>query len=296
MKTSQKIKEKAFNLGFELAGIAPVLPVPDFDFFRWWLKQGYGATMTYLHRQAERRGDPEKVLPGSRSIICCGMNYYTGAAGDTVARYAQGKDYHVVVLERLKALEAFIRTEIDPGAKTKSYVDTGPVLERSYAARAGLGWIGKNTMLINEGVGSFTFLGEILTTLEFNESEYDRPALDQCGTCSKCLDACPTGALTEPGVLDSGKCVSYLTIEYRGEFSAEQEKMVGGHVYGCDVCQEVCPYNDRIPTTPTPEFQPRFERMEAAAFEDLTRDSAMDRIGWEQWNRNVRAVKKNGGL
>ena len=304
MSAAQKIKEKAHELGFELAGIAPAFPVPDFDFFRWWLDRGYAASMSYLQRGAERRGDPSKILPGVRSVVCCGLNYFAEAPGDLVARYAQGKDYHEVVLEKLRTLEDFMRNGIEGGAQTKSYVDTGAILERSYAARAGLGWIGKNTMLINNGVGSFFFIGEILTTLAFDEAEYDRPGIDQCGTCTKCLDACPTGALIEPGVLDANTCVSYLTIEHRGDFTEEQSKRVGGHFYGCDVCQDVCPYNDRIPVTPLPEFRPRPEfksRLETAAWEmtesgflKMIEESAMDRISFAQWSRNLRAAGSRG--
>lgn len=296
-----KIRDKAQSLGFELVGAAPAKPVPDLDLFRQWLAKGYGATMTYLNRQAERRGDPEKILPGVQTVICVGLNYFTGAPGDLIARYAHGEDYHRVIGEKLRELETFL-AEIAPEAKTKSYVDTGPVLERSYAARAGLGWIGKNTMLINEGLGSYFFLGEILTTLELDAEDYGVPALDQCGTCSKCLDACPTHAFPEAGVLDANKCVSYLTIEYKKEFTPEQESMVGGHLYGCDVCQEVCPYNDRIPATPMRELQPRgaVKAMLAGgepltaedSFSALIDESAMARIGRAQWLRNVHAQRR----
>ncbi len=303
MGKAEKIKKFAQGLGFELVGVTAAHPSPDHDFFRWWLDQGYGATMAYLNRQSERRGDPEKVLPGVKSVICVGLNYFTGASGDTIARYAHGQDYHRVIDEKLKALETFILSSIDASAQMKRYVDTGPVLERSYAARAGLGWIGKNTMLINNGLGSFFFLAEILTTIAFDEPDYDRPALDQCGTCTKCLEACPTDALPEPGVLDATKCISYLTIEYRGEFTESQSRGVGTHLYGCDVCQDVCPYNDRIPATYLPEFQPRPEVLARTASQawDMTEDefqkfregSAMDRIRYAQWQRNLSAVRKN---
>lgn len=295
MTRIQKIKEKAHELGFELFGATPASPVPDIEFFRGWLSRGFGATMTYLNRQAERRGDPEKILPGVKSLLCVGLNYFTGAPGDRIARYAHGEDYHRIIGEKLKVLESFISTYIGPEGTTKSYVDTGPVLERSYAARAGLGWIGKNTMLINDGLGSYFFLGEILTTLEFAPEDYGVPALDQCGTCSKCLDACPTGAFPEAGVLDANKCVSYLTIEYKKDFTADQSAMVGDHVYGCDICQEVCPYNDRIPATPLKEFQPRSAvvdflrespKIGEGEFPEFIAGSAMDRITYKQWRRN----------
>ena len=304
MKKSVQIKEKAHELGFELAGITPALPVPDFDRFRWWLDQGYAGLMGYMRRGMERRGDPGKILPGVKSVICVGMNYFTEGPPSPVARYAWGEDYHEVLGKRLKVLEEFIQ-KIDPEARTKAYVDTGAILERSYASQSGLGWIGKNTCLINDGVGSYVFLGEILTTFALEESEYDRPALDQCGTCSKCLDACPTNALPEPYVLDANRCISYLTIEYRENFSPEQSKMVGEHVYGCDICQEVCPYNDRIQPTALPEFQqrqvlaqtwaPEFKNLAEEGFSKMIQGSAMDRIKFKQWVRNCRSSlsKKN---
>lgn len=281
MKKADQIRQKAHELGFELVGMTPALSLPDLDFFRWWLDQGYAGTMDYLRRGMEKRGDPEKVLPGVKSVICCGLNYHTGTKAGPISSYAWGDDYHEVVGDRLRKLETYIKEEIDPTAKTKSYVDTGPVLERSYAARAGIGWIGRNTMLINNGIGSFLFLGEILTTMEFEPSDYDRPGLDQCGSCTRCLEACPTGALVEPGVLDSNRCISYLTIEYRGDFSEEQEKNIGGHLYGCDICQTVCPYNERIPVTPLKEFRPRIN------------PPGVRRANSFQWERNLTAVRQN---
>jgi len=298
MKKAEKIKQKAQELGFELIGFAPAHPMPDFDFFRWWLDQGYAGTMSYLHRGAERRGDPGKILSGVRSIICLGLNYHTGLFSHYISNYVLGEDYHRVIGEKLKVLEMFIQTEVDPDARTKSYVDTGAILERSYASQAGLGWIGKNTCLINNGLGSFFFIGEILTTLEFEENDYGRPEVDQCGSCTKCLDACPTQAFVQPYVMDANRCISYLTIEYRGEFSAEQKEMVGEHLYGCDICQQVCPYNDRIPSTPLAAFQPREGFLEKTRenlghltekeFKEITQQRAMDRISYGQWLRNVK--------
>ncbi|MBI4374420.1 MAG: tRNA epoxyqueuosine(34) reductase QueG, partial [Deltaproteobacteria bacterium] len=212
--------------------------------------------------------------------------------------HAWGEDYHRIIGEKLTELSEFIQREIDPGAKTKAYVDTGPILERSYAARAGLGWIGKNSCLINNGVGSFFFLGEILTTVSLG---YDQPALDQCGSCTRCLDACPTGALPEPGVLDATRCISYLTIEYKGEFTDQQKQRVGHHLYGCDICQEVCPYNDRIQASGNDAFYPRelfrspdlerLEKISEGEFKEIRRGSPMERIRWDQWRRNLEACK-----
>ncbi len=302
MNSTQRIKEKARQLGFELVGIAPATPTPDYTHFLRWLDQGHAGTMAYLQRGTGKRGNLELILPGVRSIICCALNYYTGdsltpnPSPDIIARYAWGEDYHEVMGKKMQQLETFIHQEIDPTAATKSYVDTGPILERAHAAQAGLGWIGKNSCLINNGLGSYIFLGEILTTLEL---DHDRPTYDQCGTCTKCLDSCPTGALVAPYQLDSRKCISYLTIEYRGDFDATQSKMVGDHLYGCDICQEVCPYNDRIPVTPLPEFQPRPALLQAkkvaseSEFKELIKGSAMDRIKFSQWVRNQEALKKS---
>jgi len=299
---TERIKGKAHQLGFELVGVTPSHPPPDFDYFQWWLDQGYAGTMEYLKRGLERRGNPEIILPGVKSIICCAINYYTGDppqgisdSSRTIARYAWGEDYHEVILARLNQLEEFIQSEIDPKALTKSYVDTGAILERSYAERGGLGWIGKNTCLINNGLGSYLFLGELLTTLKL---QYDHPTFDQCGTCTRCLDACPTGALPEEYQMDARKCISYLTIEYRGEFTEEESKMTHQHLYGCDICQEVCPYNQRIPVTPLVEFQPtnpflkqkpeEWEYLDEEQFKQQTKNSSMNRIQWSQWRRNLK--------
>ncbi len=302
MSLKERILDHALKLGFELCGLVPAYPVPDFDAFRSWLDQGYAGTMTYLGRGAEKRANPDRILPGVKTLICVGMNYHQSDPHPQIAQYALGRDYHDVMGAKLRLLEDFLRA-LDPTAKTKSYVDTGAILERGYAARAGLGWIGKNTCLINDGVGSFFFIGEILTTQEFPAEDYGLPALDQCGTCTKCLDACPTEAFVAPYVMDARRCISYLTIEYRGDFSEEQAAMVGGHVYGCDICQTVCPYNDRISGTREPGFQARpeirsltLERMRTLSedeFAALTRGNAMDRVKFLDWKRNVEAVKNS---
>ncbi|MBI2981491.1 MAG: tRNA epoxyqueuosine(34) reductase QueG, partial [Deltaproteobacteria bacterium] len=220
----------------------------------------------------------------------------------SISSYAWGEDYHRIIGEKLTELSEFIKREIDPDAMTKNHVDTGPILERSYAARAGLGWIGKNSCLINNGVGSFFFLGEILTTVALDD---DQPAFDQCGSCTKCLDACPTGALPEPGVLDAPKCISYLTIEHKGGFTDEQKKMVGDHLYGCDICQEVCPYNDRIQASSDKAFYPRelfrspdwerLEKINEGEFKAIRKGSPMERIRWDQWRRHLEACRLPAG-
>ncbi|MBI1909648.1 MAG: tRNA epoxyqueuosine(34) reductase QueG [Deltaproteobacteria bacterium] len=282
-------------MGFELVGIVPVKPVPDITFFQNWLSRGYHGTMTYLEKGMEKRADPEKILPGVRSVICCGMNYHTGQQRSIdqkspdrgwISAYAWGEDYHELVGDKLQKLEKFIHQEAGPTVKTKSYTDTGAILERSYAARAGLGWIGKNSCLINNGIGSFFFLGEILTTLEL---DYDKPTFDQCGSCNKCLDACPTGALVEPYLLDARRCIAYLTVEYRGELGEFADKLEG-NVAGCDICQEVCPYNEKIPVTAEKRFYPR-EGLVAPHLETLIgSQSPVPRIKQKEWERNLKVV------
>ncbi|MDO8644845.1 MAG: tRNA epoxyqueuosine(34) reductase QueG [bacterium] len=295
MQSSQaeKIKETARLLGFELVGVAPAKPVPDYNLFLSWLNKGYAGTMSYLHRGAERRGDPEKILPGVKSIICCGLNYFTDQKKSTdrkedeawISAYAWGEDYHKILEGKLKRLEEFIQS-LSGRARTKTYVDTGAILERSYAAQAGLGWIGKNSCLINNGIGSFFFLGEILTTLEL---DYDKPTFDQCGTCTKCLDACPTQAFVEPGVLDARRCLSYLTLEYRGTLTQDLK----GHVAGCDICQEVCPYNQAIPLSQEKGFYPR-EGLVAPKIEQLIgTKSPVPRIKQSQWERNISNIRSS---
>jgi len=247
--TSQEIKQRARQLGFDLCGVAPAAAFAELKFLRRWIDAGYAGTMGYLPRTAERRTDVRRVMPSAQSVIVTGTVYNTGQPYSTerrdpgiaeIARYAQADDYHDVISRRLEALVAWMREEHAEPFEARAYVDTGPVQERVYAQYAGLGWIGKNTCVINADVGSWILLAEILCSLPLDP---DRPALDQCGTCSLCLEACPTGAFVEPHVLDATRCISYLTIEYRGEAQAEQRAAVGNHVFGCDICQEVCPWN-----------------------------------------------------
>src|SRR4051812_15082524 len=259
--TAGAVKAKARQLGFDLCGIAPADSFPELTFLDEWLARGYAGEMAWMSRSADKRADVRNVVPGARSVIVTGTVYATTAMeseyGDDptqplesghlrtptrgqIARYARGDDYHDVLKPRLGALLDWMRSASPEPFDARAYVDTGPVQERVYAQYAGIGWIGKNSCLINAEHGSWLFLAEIITTLPL---EADTQGLEQCGTCTKCLDACPTGALVEPGVLDSNRCISYLTIEARGPLAVEVLEPIGLHVYGCDVCQEVCPYN-----------------------------------------------------
>jgi epoxyqueuosine reductase len=244
------IRQRAAALGFSATGIARLDRNPHAAELDRWLAQGHAGTMTYLNRQAEKRKDPRAIMLGAKSAVVTLTNYFHGSAHPgaaprgqhRVAQYAWSSDYHDVLGERLERLATAIR-ELVPGATTRCYVDAGPVPERELAQLAGLGWIGKNMMLINPDIGSFTFIGVVLTDAELAP---DAPfEADRCGTCTRCLDACPTQAFVGPRDLDARACISYLTIEHRGEFTEAQRAQVGGGdwVFGCDVCQDVCPWN-----------------------------------------------------
>jgi epoxyqueuosine reductase len=262
MSTAATIKSRAHELGFDLCGIARADSYPELAFLPDWLERGYAATMEWMHRSADRRADVRRVVPGARSVIVTATLYNTArpyssdVAPDVarISRYAWGDDYHDVLKARLDRLVAWMRDESTVDFDARAYVDTGPVQERVYAQYAGLGWIGKNTCLIHPELGSWLFLGVIITTLEL---EPDTQGLEQCGSCTACLEACPTGALIEPGVLDSSRCLSYLTIEHRGDVPSEYHDAIGTHVYGCDICQEVCPYNQPAPASGDSVWQPR---------------------------------------
>ena len=302
MIPTSRIKAKARELGFDLCGVAPADSFPELSFLQEWLDRGYAGSMAWMARNADRRADVRAVVPGARSVIATGTIYNTdrpysqelppGVA--RISRYAWGDDYHDVLKARLDALLAWMRTESAEAFAAAAYVDTGPVQERVYAQYAGLGWIGKNTCLINPELGSWLFLGEIITTLAL---EPDTQGLEQCGTCTRCLEACPTGALVEPGVLDSNRCLSYLTIEHRGEIPEEHRHAIGAHVYGCDICQEVCPYNQPAPHSSDPAWQPRagldlprlvdLWRRPDAELRELLKGSAMTRAKVAGLRRNL---------
>jgi epoxyqueuosine reductase len=238
------IKAQAYGLGLDLVGIARLGPAETSAAFDAWLDRGYAGEMDYMSRTAGKRRDSRLPISGARSAIVVGMDYGGREPSGPVARYARGDDYHDVLLERLESLHRWIEDTIGARISGKAYVDTGPILERDLARRAGLGWFGKNTMLINPGRGSFFFLGELLLDLEL---EADAPfESDHCGTCRRCIDACPTGALVEEGMLDATRCISYLTIELKGEIPASLREPMGELLYGCDVCQDVCPWNGKF--------------------------------------------------
>jgi epoxyqueuosine reductase len=303
MLTAPDVKAKALELGFDLCGIAPAADYPELKFFREWLDRGYAGEMAYLNRSADRRADVRHVIPSAKSVIVTATIYNTDRPYSTesknpahahVARYAWGDDYHDVIGKRMEQLLDWMRTASSEPFEARGYVDTGPVQERVYAQYAGIGWIGKNTCVINAEKGSWIFLAEIICSLPL---DYDRPAFDQCGTCTLCIEACPTKAIVAPGVLDSNRCISYLTIEHRGDIPEGFHDAIGTHVYGCDVCQEVCPWNAVPPISEDPAWQPR-RLWDGATVGDLTsrqddelraamRGSAMRRTKVEGLRRNL---------
>ncbi len=243
------------RLGFDRVGIGPAEPPAHGAAFEAWLTAGHAGGMSYLERSRERRLDPRRVLPGARSVVACALAYHQGLdpGPPGVARYAWGDDYHAIMLPRLRELaEALVAAA--PGSAATAYVDTGPLLERDLAAAAGLGWIGKNTMLLDPALGSSFFIGIVLTTAALAP---DPAVPDRCGRCTRCLDACPTGAFVAPYVLDARQCIAYLTIEHRGPIPVERRAGVREWVFGCDVCQDVCPWNARVPPAREQAFRPR---------------------------------------
>jgi epoxyqueuosine reductase len=294
------IKRRAAELGFSRTGIARLDSNPHAHELDSWLAAGHAGTMTYLHRQAEKRKDPRLVMPGATSAVVTLTNYFHGpaAGGPRVAQYAWSADYHDVLGTRLEQLAAAIRL-LAPGSQTRCYVDAGPVPERELAQLAGLGWIGKNMMLISPEIGSFTFIGVILTDAELAP---DLPfEADRCGTCTRCLDACPTHAFVGPRNLDARQCISYLTIEHRGEFTEGERAQVGDWVFGCDVCQDVCPWNESFAqATGDPGFAPRADvaapdlatlaTLDAAEFRQRYDGTPFTRPGQRGMRRNAAAV------
>jgi epoxyqueuosine reductase len=299
------LRESISALGFDRVGFAPAAIVTDYSRYQQWLDAGFAGGMDYMHRNCCLREDPRELLAEARSVILVSMNYHwpieeTDSEGrGRVSRYARGRDYHKVMRKRLQKAELILRDEFGAQA-TRVCVDSAPLLERSLAASAGLGWIGKNTMLIDERLGSWTFLAALLCDLDLPG---DTPVSDRCGNCTACLDACPTQAFPEPGVLDASKCISYLTIEHKGEVDKDLAEQMGDHVFGCDICQEVCPWNNKAPVTMIDDFRPRDQvtapilsdllKLDEAGFLDRFAGTPVIRAGLEGMKRNTGIAQEN---
>jgi epoxyqueuosine reductase len=314
------IKRAAQEAGFDLSGVAPAADAPELDHFPAWIAAGHAGEMKYLEARDDqgdlKRASLSSVAPWARSVIVCAINYNTDQPYSTnvqdsgrgwISRYAWGReDYHDAVLRRLKRVEAALHEAVPADSRaslaTRSYVDTGPVVERVYAKYSGVGWTGKNTCLINQKKGSWLFLGVILTSLEL---EPDLPAPDRCGTCTRCIEACPTDAILAPYQLDSNKCISYLTIEKRGSIPEDLRAAMGHHVFGCDICQDVCPWNRKAPVSSSPEFQSRaglvnpalawLAEMSVEEFRETFRGSPVRRTKRAGLRRNAAIAMGNSG-
>jgi epoxyqueuosine reductase len=278
---SDRLKAEALRLGFDDMGIAPAVTVPGYPDFLRWLDAGHDAGMAYLRRQEPSRSHPDSLLEGVRSIVMVSVVYGSKEAAQgmesphstqgKVARYALGADYHRVLWDKLGSLLDWLRSEL-PEARGRAVVDTAPLLERDYARLAGLGWIGKNTMLISRRLGSFTFLGALLTDVEL---AYDTPhQANHCGTCTRCLEACPTDAFAGPYQLDARRCISYWTIEHRGMLADADAELLDGWVFGCDICQDVCPWNRKAAAGRSGEFEARSEWVDPDLIDWLDREPA----------------------
>ncbi len=325
---AEDVKRMALALGFDLVGISRAEPTPGTRFLREWLARGYGGEMHYLARRVDEREDPRRVLDGAKSVIAVALDHDAGpddelvdgcggesrnepgaAPAGRVARYARGDDYHDVALDRLRALGHAIEALVDGPVAWRAYVDTGPVQERVFAALGGLGWLGKNTCLIHPELGSHLFLGVLLCDLELPT---DEPVADHCGTCRACLDACPTDAFVEPGLLDATRCIAYTTIETNGPVPEGLREGHGDHVFGCDVCQDVCPWNQRrarrrpgdplglrARLAPRPEWTaPQLSRLltlDEEGFRAASRRSPLRRAGWQGLVRNALLAAGNSG-
>lgn len=321
---STAVKDAAARAGLDLAGIAPVREedFAELRAFSEWVEAGHAGEMKYMEKRTEsgelRRSSVKHAVPWARSVVVCAMNYnadrpYSVQCKDPqrgwISRYAWGEmDYHDALMPRLRMVETALTklaTEQDLAIQTRSYVDTGPILERVYAKYAGIGWIGKNTCIINQKLGSWLFLGVILTSLELAP---DLPAADRCGSCTRCIDACPTDAIVAPGKMDARRCIAYLTIEKRGEMPQEFRDHIGHHVFGCDICQDVCPWNNKAGNaSPTfaPEFQPRegnfhpelrwLAEMDEEEYRQSFRGSPVKRAKFAGLRRNVAVAMGNSG-
>jgi epoxyqueuosine reductase len=306
-KLKKELTAFARELGFDSCRVAACAPPTHATEFRNWLQEGAAGEMHYMERGEEKRCDPQKVLPGAKSIVVLALNYFQGhtirrsqtAATGKIARYAWDDDYHNVIAARLSKIDNFLR-EFD--GRQKCYVDTGPILERDYAAQAGIGWHGKSTMLIDPRLGTWFFLGEILTTLDLPP---DDPQADRCGTCERCTKACPTGAITAPHRLDARRCISYLTIELKGSIPLEFRPLIGNRIFGCDDCLDACPWNRFAQASREYAFSARrsttgmslrdYLTLSDSEFRALFRNSPIKRIKRRGFLRNVCVALGNVG-
>jgi epoxyqueuosine reductase len=306
-----RLVEFARKLGFDSCRVAACAPPPHADAFDDWLSAGAHGEMEYMARGEEKRRDPQKILPGAKSVVVLALNYWqddrnaaetaatTAEAHGRIARYAWGDDYHDVIAAKLDKIDIFLR---ESGGRQKCYVDTGPILERDHAAQAGIGWHGKSTMLIDEKLGTWFFLAEILTTLELSP---DEPARDRCGTCERCITACPTGAITAPHKLDARRCISYLTIELKSSIPLELRPLIGDRIFGCDDCLDACPWNRFAQVSSESAFAARksttafslrdYLALNEAEFRELFRNSPIKRIKRRGFLRNVCVALGNVG-
>ena len=313
---ASSIKAAAKEAAFDLCGIAPVRNFSELGRFPDWIASGHAGDMKYLESRDEagelRRASLRSVFPWARSVIVCAANYNTAHPYSTqvnnpghgwISRYAWSReDYHDAVLRQLRNVEDKVKQLTGEAIQTRCYVDTGPIVERVYAKYAGIGWLGKNTCLINQQIGSWLFLGVIITSLELAP---DLPAPDRCGNCTRCIDACPTQAFVGPHQLDANKCISYLTIEKRGSIPEDLRGQMGQHVFGCDICQDVCPWNRKAPPTHSPEFQPReglvnpaldwLAEISEEEFRVKFRGSPIKRAKWSGLRRNALIAIGNSG-
>src|SRR5438128_402376 len=308
MSAELKSKVVAFarGVGFDSCRVAMCRPPPHANEFRTWLEDGAHGEMHYMKRGVEKRGDPQRVLSGAKSIIVLALNYWQGnfrrsqtAATGTIARYAWGDDYHDVITAKLDKIDNYLR---EFGGEQKCYVDTGPILERDHAAGAGIGWHGKSTMLVDRKLGTYFFLAEILTTLELPP---DAPQRDRCGTCERCITACPTGAIAAPHRLDARRCISYLTIELKGSIPVELRPLIGDRIFGCDDCLDACPWNRFAQVSRESVFSARrsttgmslrdYLKLSDAEFSELFKDSPINRIRRRGFLRNVCVALGNIG-
>jgi epoxyqueuosine reductase len=301
MDISSLIKKYAAELGFSKVGIACAEPLQEEGVrLSQWLGRGFQASMHWMERDIHKRTDPGNIVPGAKSIVCVAINYYTPHHHSSemqhgkISRYAWGDDYHEIVLAKLEQLFEYIQTLV-PGCRGKYYVDTGPVMEKAWAVKAGIGWLGKNGNVLTRDMGSWIFLGEIILDVEM---DYDEPGVDLCGSCTACLDACPTGAIVEDRVIDSNRCISYLTIEHRGDLPEAPAGTFDRWIYGCDICQDVCPWNSFAKETGENGFSPRqgniaplLEELAAMTQEEFSRRFAKSAVKRTKRSGLVRNAK-----